>query len=138
MVALVEAGELAPKTVNNARTCLSVALNEASRRGLLRRNPCAAVPALPVERAELDYLRLDEIEPYLDACAAHYRPLAAFLIGTGARISEALAVRFRHLDLDAGRRADLPPAGPRRRRTRSRRRASGSARCRSARGSSRR
>jgi hypothetical protein len=26
MVELVEAGELAPKTVNNARTCLSVAL----------------------------------------------------------------------------------------------------------------
>jgi len=44
------------------------------------------VPALPVDRAELEYLRLDEIEPYLDACAPHYRPLASFLIGTGARI----------------------------------------------------
>jgi hypothetical protein len=60
MVALVESGELAPKTVNNARTCLSVALNEAQRRGLLSRNPCTGVPALPVDRAELDYLRLDE------------------------------------------------------------------------------
>ena len=47
-----------------------------------------------VERREIDYLRLDEIEPYLDACADHYRPLAEFLIGTGARISEALALRF--------------------------------------------
>ena len=102
MVALVESGELAPKTVNNARTCLSVALNEAHRRGLLSRNPCIAVPALPVDRAELDYLRLDEIEPYLDACAPHYRPLASFLIGTGARISEALDVRFRHLDVEQG------------------------------------
>ena len=35
MVDLVEAGKLAPKTVNNARTCLSVALKEATRRGLL-------------------------------------------------------------------------------------------------------
>ena len=102
MAARVEAGELAPKTVNNARTCLSVALNEACRRGLLSRNPCAAVPALPVDRVELDYLRLEEIEPYLEACAAHYRPLAAFLIGTGARISEALDVRFRHLDANEG------------------------------------
>ena len=102
MVALVESGKLAPKTVNNARTCLSVALNEAQRRGLLSRNPCTAVPALPVDRAELDYLRLDEIEPYLDACAPHYRPLASFLIGTGARISEALDVRFRHLDVEQG------------------------------------
>ena len=100
MIALVEAGELAPKTVNNARTCLSVALNEATRRGLLSRNPCTTVPALPVARAELDYLRLDEIEPYLDACAPHYRPLASFLIGTGARISEALDLRFRHLDVE--------------------------------------
>jgi integrase len=102
MVALVESGELAPKTVNNARTCLSVALNEAQRRGLLSRNPCSGVPALPVDRAELDYLRLDEIEPYLAACAAYYRPLASFLIGTGARISEALDVRFRHLDVEQG------------------------------------
>lgn len=100
MAALVEAGELAPKTVNNARTCLSVALNEAQRRGLVSRNPCAAVAALPVDRAELDYLRLDEIEPYLDACAPHYRPLASFLIGTGSRISEALDIRFRHLDVE--------------------------------------
>ncbi len=100
MVARVEAGELAPKTVNNARTCLSVALNEASRRGLLGRNPCAGVPALPVDRAEFDYLRLEEIGLYLDACAAHYRPLAMFLIGTGARISEALDVRFRDLGVE--------------------------------------
>jgi len=61
----VEAGEISPKTVNNARTCLSVTLNEASRRGLIVRNPCAAVPALPLDRQELDYLRLDEIEPYV-------------------------------------------------------------------------
>jgi len=102
MVGRIEAGELAPKTVNNARTCLSVALNEACRRGLLSRNPCVGVPAVPVDRAELDYLRLEEIGPYLDACTAHYRPLAEFLIGTGARISEALDVRFRHLELEHG------------------------------------
>jgi hypothetical protein len=82
MARRVEAGEVSPKTVNNARTCLSVALNEACRRGLIPRNPCAAVPALPIDRVELDYLRLDEVEPYLDACMSHYRPLAQFLIGT--------------------------------------------------------
>ena len=101
MSALVDAGEISAKTVNNARTCLAVALNEATRRGLLGRNPCAGVPALPVDRSELDYLRMAEIEPYLDACSEHYRPLATFPIGTGARISEALDVRFRHVELDA-------------------------------------
>ena len=60
------------------------------------------MPELPVEQAEIDYLRLGEIERYLDACAEHYRPLAEFLIGTGARISEALAIRWPDLDLDAG------------------------------------
>jgi len=102
MVKLVDAGEISAKTVNNARTCLSVALNEANRRGLIPRNPCAAVPALPIHRRELDYLRLNEIQLYLDACMNHYRPLAAFLIGTGARISEALAIQYHHVDLDHG------------------------------------
>ena len=41
-------------------------------------------------------LRLNEIQLYLDACMNHYRPLAAFLIGTGARISEALAIQYHH------------------------------------------
>jgi hypothetical protein len=52
MVELVEAGELAPKTVNTARTCLSVALKQAAQRGLIPRNPCDAVPQLPVERRD--------------------------------------------------------------------------------------
>ena len=102
MVGLVQASQLSPKTVNNARTCLSVAFNEAVRRGLMPRNPCASVAALPLERIEIDYLRLAEIEPYVDACAGHYRPLAEFLIGTGARVSEAVATRWADLDLDQG------------------------------------
>ena len=55
MVDLVEADELSPKTVNNARTYLSMAFGEAVRRGLLPRNPCDGVPALPVERAEVEF-----------------------------------------------------------------------------------
>ena len=102
MAGLVDAGDIAAKTINNARTCLSVALNDACRRGLIARNPCAAVPPLPLNRRELDYLRLDEIDPYVSACMTHYRPLAQFLIGTGVRVSEALAIRFRHIALDDG------------------------------------
>ena len=100
MVELVEAGELAPKTVNNTRTCLSVALGEAVRRKLLPSNPCEWIKPLPVEKVEIDYLRLAEIDRYLEACPDHYRSLAELLIGTGARISEALAVRCADLDLE--------------------------------------
>ena len=102
MSELVADGELSAKTVNNARTCLSMTLGEAVRRRHLTQNPCRYVPELPVERAEIDYLRPEEIERYLDACIEHYRPLAEFLIGTGARISEALAIRWTDLDEDTG------------------------------------
>ena len=102
MMQRIEAGELAPKTVNNARTCLSVALKEAVRQGLLVANPCDAVRQLPVDRKEFEYLRLPEISLYLDAAPPHYEALAEFLIGTGARISEALAIRTGDLALDEG------------------------------------
>jgi hypothetical protein len=45
MVELVRAGELAPKTVDNARTYLSVACNVAAHRGLMPRN--RATPSRP-------------------------------------------------------------------------------------------
>jgi integrase len=95
----VETGELSAKTVNNARTWLAVVFNEAVRRRLMPRNPCKAVPRLPYVTPELDYLRVAEIDRYLDACAGHYRPLADFLIGAGARISEALALTWADVDL---------------------------------------
>jgi integrase len=102
MTELVADGEVSAKTINNARTCLSMTLGEAVRRRHIPQNPCRWVPELPVERTEIDYLRLAEIDVYLEACAGFYRPLAEFLIGTGARISEALGVRWTDVDLDAG------------------------------------
>src|SRR5205823_5656534 len=55
MAELVAHGELSAKTINNARMCLSMALGEAARRGLIVRNPCERISGLPVERTELDY-----------------------------------------------------------------------------------
>ena len=97
----IEAGKLAAKTVNNARTCLSVALNEAVARGLLVRNPCARVKPLPTPDVERDFLRMHEIDGYLEACPAYYRLLAELLVATGARISEALALKWDDVDFEA-------------------------------------
>jgi len=50
------------------------------------------VPRLPAAHIEREYLRLHEIPVYLDSCSDVYRPVAELLIGSGLRISEALAL----------------------------------------------
>jgi integrase len=99
----VEAGELAAKTVNNALGTLVVCLNAAVDDGLLSVNPALRVDRLPPAHIERDYLRLDEIACYLDGCSGFYRPLAELLIGSGLRISEALALRISDLELEQTR-----------------------------------
>ena len=97
---------LNPKTINNSLGVLRVALSHAVEDGLIGRNPAASTPGarqrikLPRAHREMDYLRLGEIPRYLDACSERYRPLAELLIGTGLRISEALALDWGDVDLD--------------------------------------
>lgn len=97
---LAEAGELTPKTVNNAPGTLVVCLNAALEDGLIATNPALRVQRLPPAHIEPDYLRLDEILRYLDACSDVHRPLAALLVGSGLRISEALGLRGADLELE--------------------------------------
>lgn len=99
---LVEAGLIAPKTINNALGVLVACLNQAAEDGLIPANPAARVQRLPLEPTERDWLRLHEIDLYLDSCSDLYRPLATTLVGTGMRISEALALRWAHIELDRG------------------------------------
>jgi hypothetical protein len=82
----VEAGELSPKTVNNALGTFVVCLNSVVEDGLLAVNRAVRVQRLPPAHIERDYLRLYEIPRYLDACSDVYRPLAELLIGSGLRI----------------------------------------------------
>lgn len=103
LVELSESGDWAPKTLNNSLKALVVCLNHAVGDGLLAMNPASYVQALPSGHVERDYLRLAEIGRYLDAAGEVYRPLAETLVGTGMRISEALALTV--ADLDADRRA---------------------------------
>ena len=68
LLELHEAGEYAPKTLNNALGVLVAALNGAVVDQLLPLNPAAGVERLPLGHVERDWLRLHEIGPYLDAC----------------------------------------------------------------------
>jgi integrase len=96
----MEVEELAPKTVNNSLGTLVVCLNTALEDGLIAANPAMRIKRLPPAHIEREYLRLEEIPVYLDACSAVYGPLAEPLIGGGLRISEALVLRVDDLELE--------------------------------------
>jgi integrase len=95
-----EAEELSAKTINNTLGTLVVALNAALEDELIVANPALRVPRLPPAHVEREYLRLGEIPVYLDSCSALYLPLAELLIGSGLRISEALALHVGDLELE--------------------------------------
>jgi integrase len=99
-VEAMEADELAGKTINNTLGTLVVCLNAAVEDGLIVANPALRVRRLPPGHTEREYLRLHEIPVYLDSCSAVYRPLAELLIGSGLRISEALALKVSDLELE--------------------------------------
>lgn len=96
----VEAGETAPKTVNNALGTLVVCLNAAVKDRVIASNPAVGVDRLPRAHVERHYLRLQEIPLYLDACLDAYRPLAEVLLHAGLRISEAIALQIGDLELE--------------------------------------
>ena len=56
-------------------------------------------PAQPKGRVR--WLTFEEAEQLVDACSPHLRPLVMFLLGTGARMSEALYLEWREVDLAA-------------------------------------
>jgi hypothetical protein len=54
MIEQQRSGVVSAKTINNARAALCGALADATRLGLLPRNPCQFIAPLPVEHRELD------------------------------------------------------------------------------------
>jgi integrase len=62
------------------------------------------IVAPPENQGRTLYLLPDEIQRLIDAAASHLRPLIVFLVGTGARMSEAIELDWRDVDL-AGARA---------------------------------
>ena len=70
----MEAGGLAPKTINNTLGTLVVCLNAAVEDRLIATNPALRVDRLPPAHIEREYLRLHEIPLYLDSCSEVYRP----------------------------------------------------------------
>lgn len=75
----IDAGEIAPKTINNSLGTLVVCLNAAVEDGLIASNPAMRVERLPPTHTKREYLRLHEIPLYLDSCSEVDRPPAELL-----------------------------------------------------------
>lgn len=100
----MEAKGRAPKTIkgtiNGLSTCMKLAIDE----GHITANPCRGVrlPSQSLTTVEPRFLSDDEFRMLMREIPTYYKPLVAFLFGTGMRWSEATAIETRHVNLAAG------------------------------------
>jgi integrase len=89
-----------PATLNRqAFTPIAAVLNHAAKRGLCARR---VIERPAQSEGRVRWITFEEAERLLDACSPHLRPLVMFLLGTGARMSEALYLDWRDVDLVRG------------------------------------
>jgi integrase len=90
-------------TVHQAHRTLRMALRQAKKLGLVRRNPLDLVTPPTVERREMAYLKPEQVRTLLAAAQDdRSRALFALLVTTGLRLGEALGLCWEDIDLDAG------------------------------------
>ncbi len=93
---------ISPNTVRNTYMAARQALNDAVRDGLIASNPLAEVAAPRATKTAVPATKPDEVEALLVACSGRrIEPLVYFVVFTGCRIGEALALRWNEVDLDA-------------------------------------
>lgn len=80
-------------------TPMSAVLHHAARKKWCAK-PVIARPKQPPGRVR--WITYEEAERLIGAAAPHLRPLVVFLLSTGARLSEALYLEWRDVDLSAG------------------------------------
>ena len=90
------------KSIANAQRFLSSIMAAAVEADLIVKNPAKGIP-LPRDGAphEMVYLTDNEVARLVGAVTEPWRPLVAFLFGTGARFGEATALTGGDFDLDA-------------------------------------
>jgi hypothetical protein len=96
---------LSDSTIRNIVKPLRACLASAVREGLIRSNPArdADMPHRPTAEGSEEEVRAmtrDELETLLALFPERWRLFFALLAATGLRISEAVALQWRHLELD--------------------------------------
>ncbi len=93
---------LASSSVRQIYTIGRAIGDAAVRDGLLWQNPFAAVRRPRIEPREAAFLTPEQVRQLLEAAEeSRYHPFLAFLVHTGLRRGEALALMWRDIDLDA-------------------------------------
>lgn len=94
---------LSPKSVRYIRGTLRTALKQATRWGLIVRNPVDAVDGPKVERFEIRPLTPDEAKRFLSAIRGdRLEALYSVALTMGLRQGEALGLRWQDIDLGMG------------------------------------
>lgn len=88
-------------TIQNKHGFLSGALKRAVEDGQLSANPCQGIRLPRTEKPEMVFLTGPEFQTLKAAFSDHYKPLVEFLVSSGCRASEALALRPSDVDREA-------------------------------------
>lgn len=97
----LSARKMSAPTVNNMVACLSSAFTFFVDRGWIEVNPCRGIKPLATETKVYPWLQSSEmITKLLSECTPNIRSLVAFLVGTGARLQEALELKWQDVNLE--------------------------------------
>ena len=69
--------------------------------GYLKANPLKSVKFLKEPPGRLRYLTREEMDPLLDACSPHLRPIVVTALNTGMHKSEILGLTWQDIDFGA-------------------------------------
>jgi len=98
----VRGGRRAPASVNREVACLRKVLSHAVEHGEIEVNPLRGIKMLREAPARVPTLDLAEERALLGASPEWMRPIIRLAVSTGCRLGEVLALRWRHVDFDAG------------------------------------
>jgi integrase len=101
-VAELNAGPLAPATVQKAYQLLGKVMGAAVDAGMLAQSPCRRVPLPKLEREEMRFLTPAEVATLADAIQPRYRALVLVGAYGGLRIGELAGLRRSRVDLLRG------------------------------------